>query len=70
MGLVGQERCVRLHRALFGKREGKNGVTGLNKQKDFLETSSRLSVMPWGTTRITALRAGQQKKQVPYSALT
>ena len=76
LGLVGQERCVRLHRALFGKREGKNGVTGLNKKKDFLETSSRLSVIPWGTTRITALRAqanNNKKKQVkvlPYSTLT
>ena len=47
LGVVGQESCVRLHGALLGKREGKHGITGLNRQKDSPETSSRLSVTPW-----------------------
>ena len=34
-------------------------LAGLNKQKDSPETSTRLSVIPWGATRILALRVGR-----------
>ena len=52
LGVVGQESCLLLHGALLGKKEGKRGITGLNRQEDSPETSSRLSVMPWGAKRI------------------
>ena len=54
LGVVGQESCVLLHGALLGKKEGKKRVTSLNRQEDSPETSSRLSVMPWGAKRIPA----------------
>ena len=34
-------------------------LAGLNKPKDSPETSTRLSVIPWGATRIPALRVGR-----------
>ena len=44
---------------IFGKRDWNHGIAGLNGQKDSSETSTRLSVMPWGATRIPALRVGR-----------
>ena len=54
LGVVGQESCVLFPGALLGKKEGKRGITDLNRQEDSPETSSRLSVMPWGENRIPA----------------
>ena len=70
LGVVCQESYVRLHRALLGKKEGKNGITCLNKQDDFPETSSRLSLMPWNAKRIPALRAGKKSKKKVKNKIT
>ena len=49
-------------RGFTWQKRRKKRVTGLNRQEDFSETSSRLSVMPWGAKRIPAQRAGKKQK--------
>ena len=50
---------TRLRTALLGKRDWNRGIAGLNRKKDSPETSTRLSVIPWGATRIPVWRAGR-----------
>ena len=54
------------------QKRRKKWVTGLNRQEDSPETSSRLSVIPWGAKRMPAQRAGKKRKKqvkiLPYGA--
>ena len=59
-GEVGGSKVItRLRTALLGKRHRNHGIDGFNRQNDSPETSTRLSAMPWGATRIPVLRAGR-----------
>ena len=74
LGVVGQESCLLLHGALLGKKEGKRGITGLNRQEDSPRDFQPIVCNALGYKEDTRIARRQKtKKQVkilPYGALT